>query len=328
MLAIILSILKIIGIVLLAILGIVLFMVILILFVPIRYRLDALVPETEFDKGFDVEKISASARFSWFIHIVSGGIDYPEKKEFYVKLFGIKIIPSGKKQKEKENSKKNDNDISSDNDEKEIDDKIEEKEDSEKLSYVEKSEMDGAKSEDNEKEPDDTTEKEETSDIKNEESRAFIEIITDFFEKVEHIIKTPQDVLQKMQYTISRVCGKIEMIKSTLENDIFKRAFALCKKKIIRMLKMILPDKTDIELMLGTGDPADTAGVMAFYGALYPFLYDKVRFDPDFERSVVKADVHLKGHITVFVILYCLLVCYFNKDVKKVIRRFKKIINS
>ena len=135
-------------------------------------------------------------------------------------------------------------------------------------------------------------------------------------------------MFEKIQYTISRVCDKIDMIKSTLENDIFKRAFELVKKKLIRIIKMILPDKCDVSIMFGSGDPAQTAEIMAGYGALYPILYNKIRFQPDFERKVVMADAHIKGHITVFTIVYSAAVCYFNKDVKKTIRRFKKIMNS
>ena len=135
-------------------------------------------------------------------------------------------------------------------------------------------------------------------------------------------------MLRNTQYTISRLCDKIGMIKTTLENDIFKRAFELVKGKLLRLLKMILPDKTKVDLELGLGDPADTAQVMALYGALYPMIFKEVSFEPDFDRKVVYADAHFKGHITVFTVLYCVCVCYFNKDVKKVIRRFKKIFNS
>ena len=138
----------------------------------------------------------------------------------------------------------------------------------------------------------------------------------------------PYNALEKIKYTISRVCDKMNMIKETLESDIFKRAFNLCKTKLIRVLKMILPDKCDIKLLLGTGDPAQTAELMGAYGCLYPVVHKKLSFSPDFERKVVKADAHMKGHLTIFTLLYCVGVCYFNKDVKKVIRRFDKIKNS
>ena len=91
---------------------------------------------------------------------------------------------------------------------------------------------------------------------------------------------------------------------------------------------MVLPDKIRADMLFGTGDPADTAEILAAYSALYPVLYKEVSFEPDFDRKVIGADVHVKGHITLFTILYCTLVCYFNKDVKKTIKRFKKIISS
>ena len=142
------------------------------------------------------------------------------------------------------------------------------------------------------------------------------------------LIKKPKHVFEKNRYTISRVCDKIRMIKNTLENDIFKRAYSLVKEKLARLLKMILPDKSRIELYLGMGDPATEAELMSVYGILYPVLYDKLKFTPDFENRALGADLDLKGHITVFTVIYCVAVCYFNKDVKKVINRFKKIMNS
>lgn len=308
MLTTFLTILKITGIVLLVIIALILLIILLVLFVPIRYKLDANVPETEFDKGFDIESISASARFSWLLHFISGGINFPKDKEFYVKVLGIKVFPRKKKDSEKDTVKESDTGKDKD--------KVTDRED-----FGEDSEHQILESTGSEAEIKSGTENED--DDKN-----LIEIFTEIVDTIENILKTPQNVFEKMQYTISRVCGKIDMIKTTLENDIFKRAFALVKKKLIKIIRMILPDKCDISLLLGTGDPANTASVMAFYGALYPVLYDKVSFEPDFDRAVCRADVHLKGHVTVFTIIYSVLVCYFNKDVKKVIRRFKKIMKS
>ena len=335
MLAGFLTALKIIGIVILCILAIVLLLLILILFVPIRYKIDASVPETDRNEKFDAEKISVKAKITWLLHFISAGIDFPNDKTFIVKVLGIKVFPREKK-KDKEAEKKTDTN----------NDKIETN-----ISYEEKSDMGELDAKDvSEKRPEETPESEKdegaqkaedikdsseennsncTDNLKNEpEDKSLIEIITDFFEKIENILKTPQTVLEKIQYTISRVCGKIGMIKTTLENDIFKRAFALVKKKLIKIIKAIMPKKINANILLGTGDPADTAEVMALYSALYPVLCKKVYFEPDFERKVVAADAHIKGRITTFTILVSLAICYFNKDVKKVIKRFKKIIES
>ena len=305
-----LTVLKIIGIVLLWILLIVLFLILLVLFVPVRYKADVDIPETELDNGFDVEKIQIKAGFSWLLHLLTGGIDYPASKEFTVKVFGIRVFP--RKNKEEDND---------------FEGNLDKKSDENVDNYADKEE---AHSSDNNS--DDLSEESSSNFTENSENetedKALIEIITDIFEKIENILKTPQTVLEKIQYTISRVCGKIGMIKNTLENDIFKRAFSLVKRKLIRILKMILPDRIRADILFGTGDPADTAEVLAAYSALYPMLYKKVSFEPDFGRKVLKGDIHVKGHITLFTILYCALVCYFNKDVKKTIKRFKKIFAS
>ena len=310
MLAGFLTVLKIIGIVLLWILLIVLFLILLVLFVPVRYKADVDIPETELDNGFDVEKIQIKAGFSWLLHLLTGGIDYPASKEFTVKVFGIRVFPRKNKEEDID-----------------FDGNLDKKSDENVDNYADKEE---AHSSDNNS--DDLSEESSlnfTENSENEtEDKALIEIITDIFEKIENILKTPQTVLEKIQYTISRVCGKIGMIKNTLENDIFKRAFSLVKRKLIRILKMILPDRIRADILFGTGDPADTAEVLAAYSALYPMLYKKVSYEPDFDRKVLKGDIHVKGHITLFTILYCVLVCYFNKDVKKTIKRFKKIFAS
>nr|MCR5156519.1 DUF2953 domain-containing protein [Butyrivibrio sp.] len=160
------------------------------------------------------------------------------------------------------------------------------------------------------------------------EPKNILDVIWKVIDTIDNILKTPLDVLEKLQYTISRVCGKISMIKSTLESETFDRAFTLVKKKLIRILKMILPDKFKADVVFGSGDPALTAELMGAYGALYHLLYNKVFFTPDFQEKVLEGEVHLKGHITLFTIVWSAAVVYLNRDVKRVIKRFKKIINS
>jgi len=329
MLAGVLTFLKILGIILLCVIGFILVLLLLILFVPVRYRIDSSIPRTDLEKGFDVEKIYAKVSFSWLLHILSGGIVYPENKQFEVRIFGIRIFPLRKKNEKADNK----------------DNKDEGKPSSgvvEMSNIPESDHVEAAKEEADSVETDtaEASEKEETNpsdgaaagkesdEEASDEPRSFLDVLWNIIDKVTNILETPQNVFEKIQYTISRVCGKISMIKTTIENDIFKRAFDLVKRKLLRIIKMILPDKCNIRLGLGTGDPAQTAELVGIFGAMYPFLFNKVSFEPDFDEKVIEMDAHLKGHITVFTIVYSAAVCFFNKDVKKVIRRFKKILRS
>ena len=333
MLAGVLGVLKIIGIVLLVILAVLIVLLLLILFVPVRYKADLYIPETEFDKGFDVEKIQLSARFSWLLHIFSGGIDFPENKEFYAKVFGIKVFPKKQKPEKEKADKKNEQEEKTDTDEnesgviemsdmQELENNLQEEttETSDDAQSGETDEAEGISLEESSENVEEEPEE--------EEEKALIEIIQDIIDKIENILKTPQDVFEKIEYTISRVCGKIIMIKTTLESDIFKRAYAQVKGRLIKIIKMILPDKYKAEILYGLGDPATTAEVMAAFGILYPLTMDNITVQPDFERQVVMVRAKVKGHVTVFTILYSVLICYLKKDVMKVIRRFKKIIST
>ena len=329
MLAGVLSVLKIIGIVLLVILAVILVLILLVLFVPIFYRVDAHVPETELDHGFDVQKVDASVKFSWLLFVIRGGISFPRDKEFTLRVFGVKILPKKEKDsKEKSEIKKEDDkeqasgpgiiemsDMGTENDIPENDaPKVDDKDDAS---------ADADNEEDLSSASDDIPEDES-------ENKTFIDVIWNIIDKIENILKTPLNVFEKIQYTISRVCDKIDMIKSTLENEIFKRAFELVKKKLLKLIRMILPDRCRIDAVFGTGDPALTAEVFGAFAAMRPFLSKKlkIRVSPDFDRKVVYTDTHIKGHITLFAALYITATCYFNRDVKKTIRRFKKILDS
>ena len=337
MLAVFLSVLKIIGISILVILLVAVFLLVLVLFVPVRYRIDGTVPKTMLDDGFDKNDTDLKIKFHWLLHILSGRYEYPADDAFTVRIFGIKVYPRKEKadkdseeKNEKKSHKKSREEKAEDNGR---DDIIREDMESgfEEVSAKDRSEAEAIHEEPAEKPADQVKESEEPSEfeiLESDDEEDFVTLwdaVDAIISFVLKVIKTPQNVFSKIKYTISRVCGKINMIRSTLESDTFARAYDLVKAKLYRILRMISPDKSDVKLMLGVGDPAIEGDIMALYGIMYPVLYDKVSFMPDFEQKVVQADVHIKGHITAFTVLYCVCVCYFNKDVKKIIGRFKKI---
>ncbi|MCR5402341.1 MAG: hypothetical protein K6E91_00765 [Butyrivibrio sp.] len=409
MLAGVLTVLKIIVIIILVILAVIIVFLLLVLFVPIRYRADALVPDTDLNKGFDAGSVTASASISWLYFVMWCGIEYPRNKRLTIKIFGLQIYPRKHKESgvtdskdetkpaDNENAKedaveepsgqlqhsdseggeKEDNaatgeedhgadsceanetgketsfgDTSSEKEEgaealtdtagsSDADNEAEEKTDTEE--NAETSQQDEASqntqtegsteaevNSDSDGITDDGKESQFTEDssLNDEDDGSFLDVIWAIIDIIDKIITVPMDVFEKIRYTISRACDRIDMIRATLENDIFKRAYALVKKKMIVILKMSLPDKCDIKLLAGTGDPVSTATITGVYGMLYPFLSRGVAFQPDFDRMAVMADVHIKGHITIFTIIYSAAICYFNKDVKKTVRRFKRIISS
>lgn len=88
---ILLTILKIIGIVLLIIVGLIIFAGVSVLFVPIRYS-GRIVGDME------NREVKADANVSWFLHFISIKIRFEENKvKYFLKIFGIKFVDSEKK---------------------------------------------------------------------------------------------------------------------------------------------------------------------------------------------------------------------------------------
>ena len=90
-LAILLTILKVTGIVLLCIIGLVLLVLLIVLFVPIRYKADGFYKDSDYN---------VKAKASWLLHVVTVSFDLKASKEPVIKAFGIKL--KGKKKKDEE----------------------------------------------------------------------------------------------------------------------------------------------------------------------------------------------------------------------------------
>ena len=138
-------------------------------------------------------------------------------------------------------------------------------------------------------------------------------------------------ILRNIKYTILKIYDKIKHIVrniryylAVIKSETFQRAYKVCSTQIVRLLKGILPKKLEGTLRIGTGDPASTGQVMAVYGILYPLLGDNIAITPDFEEQVIEGRLNIKGKITVFCILKTAWIIYFNKDLRRVMKLFKR----
>ncbi len=322
-----LAVMKIIGIVLLIIVAVLLFDLFLILFWPVRYYVEGRVDETDLETETEKlkERIFVKAGFSWFFNLIRGYISYPDEMAYTVKVLCFKIFPGKEKKKKESESENEELPI-------EMEEGFEEKEETGEEAAKEESSVGTETDSEGKTSEESGNETASDADIDNEdfseEKKSFFDVLKSIQEIVVKIIKTPQNVFNKIKCTISSIYDKINMIKKTLENDIFKRAFEVTKKRLIKVIKMILPKKIRADFLIGMSDPTVTADILAAYGILYPVLVNKVFITPEFDRSVLKGDFEIKGRIRIFTLLWAAAVLYFNKDVKKTVKRFNKIIKS
>lgn len=155
--------------------------------------------------------------------------------------------------------------------------------------------------------------------------------IQDFMSKIKQILEKIQESLKNIRYTIRRFCDKIKSTSDTikyycevLQSDAFRGSWSLCKEQIGDILRVLKPDKFEADLIIGMDDPASTGEILAVYGMMYPWIGQHVRVMGDFDRSRIEGQLYLKGKIRAFTFLRIALKVYRNKDIKALIKLFKK----
>lgn len=314
MISVLLTILKVLGILILALVGILLAVLLLVLFVPVRYM--ARADRTAEGEG----ALSLKLKVTWLLHLVSARFLYPEEAYIRVRVLGITVFRSDKpaptkKKKKPEKDKKPKKKAAAE----------------EKTAAREKAVSEEKTAAKEEAVSEERTAAEEKAASEEETAQSFFQKIASFFQKLARFCKKLVSILRNLRYTILQICDKIkEIVKNikyyiaVISSDEFKRTFQLCSGQAGVLLRHIRPRKIRGNLLIGTGDPASTGQVFAIYGMLYPFLGSRIVVTPDFERQIVEGDLFLKGRITLFKLVKCAWIVYFNKDLRRVIKMLKR----
>ncbi len=357
MLHILLLILKIIGITLGILIGIIILAVCLALFVPIHYRI-----EVERSEGEGKPPIEATAKVTWLLHFINMRLQYSSelKLRLRVLFFTIFRLPakekkgSGKKSKKK-NKENGSASKSGRKDKKKRSDRKSEQKDKEKVS--------GSESEQKNKEKIYGSESEQGIEEKSSEKKSDQPYNNKAEGKIqnksENIIKDDNaddntdnpdeenseqklsikeklikiwEFFQNIWYTIRGLCDRIKGILENIEyyldiikGDMFKASFALCKDELCSIFSYIRPRTFNMDLIVGTGDPASTGQVLAYYYAvLYPLLGPQANVQGDFEQKRIEGTALIKGKIKLFTFIKAAVRIYFNKDIRKLLKLFKK----
>ena len=330
----IVGILKIIGCCLAFLVCILLLFLFLFLFVPLRYRL-----EGHFYPG-DTEpqenRYFLHVSFSWLFHLIRGGISLPGEGSFTIRVAFWTLLPrkdrkmrTGRRRGRKEEKQTADQKDAErmmaveDSDPKETDAEAfagdhAEREEAEQREGKEERRTDAME---------ESLEEENSDDSLKHNLYERIRFFSVFGARVWEFLKKPYQVLKRIQYTIYSMYVRISMVKALLESDAFASAFRLALRKMGVVIRSLLPKSGKAELTIGLDNPADTASVLALYGILSPFLPRGVKVFANFEEPILTGDFRLHGRITCFCILRCGLALWMDGTVRRVVRRFQKIIN-
>ncbi|MDO4977436.1 MAG: DUF2953 domain-containing protein [Eubacteriales bacterium] len=340
-LSVLLFVLKLIGFLLLFLLTLVL----IILFVPVRYRMEG--------DSYHEKPIVGHIQITWFLHLINVQMNYLSKTLFYdLKIFG-KVFFSNRPdfleaKKEKEQAKR-----------KKAKEKAQKKEHLKKepvvaeeilvkdeIDYTEPDHeviMESADStvaaveiaEEENKEalpynptrqptvfPEEKTREKEQKE-KTQKKRKEKESKKDSNEKK----KTKEKKVNKKEGSLKEKKGireRLDEVKSMMEEYQIMKLLTILKNTLFRVLKHILPRKLEGRLRFGLDDPGITGRITGYAAAFYPFYCKTLTLQPDFQEKCLEGDLKGSGRIRLAFFLWILITLLLKKEIRKLIRLILK----
>lgn len=303
-------------------LGLILLAVLLILFCPVRYQAQA-----EKTRETPLKEASVAVRVSWLFRGVSLKITLEKgKSDLVVRILGIPVnrviayVKNRKKKVLKSESPQNPSEVGVVKE-----GKMEDFHESGKLSVEENTE----------KISNDSTAERDVYRAESEESGLFLEImgkiksmIAALLGTVKKILSFPKvftDKIRKITLTIRSFCGKMDWWKKFLSHPRVKEAWSFVWTDIKKLICHILPTRMEGQVTFGTEDPSITGAVLAALGISFPLHKNCVAVTPLFDgENVLEGSIRLKGRIYGCIFIKTAIQTYFNKNVKYVIRRWKR----
>lgn len=298
MVGVILTILKMIGIVLLSLLALLLILIGIFLFLPVNYRLKA---------SKNAEGARGCLYVNWLFHLLRFCLEYEQESGmvYSVKFLFFQIFPKEERNEKTIRTKK-----------------IKQVQTTKKKDKTEESRNNNHNAEVLQKKdiPKKTFQK-------NKEVPEEVQVV----EKKKSLFEMVKEKIRKLKFTFCKICDKMkeicsayEKLKEFISSEELKGSLKFLneqKKYLIRHLK---PSKADVYLHFGTEDPALTGEILAALSVVYPFYGYKLEVVPDFEQVCLEGNIFIKGKIQCYVVLMTAWRAYRNKHIRKMIEKMKK----
>ena len=277
MIGVLLTALKIIGIVILAIIALALLIILMVLFIPIRYR----------GKIYFKEVPDIALSVTWFFKFLSLNITYKDGLDIIGKAGWLFKVYSN-----------HDDDTDTNEEIEDYESKVEETVDTvnenkkEDITVESTDKVDVLKADNKIKELD----KQEKKQSKNKKSKS-----------------NKKKSSAKKESKLDKLINKAKDIHYLLTEEENKKTLLLMLEKTKNLLVHILPKKIVGFFKFGFDDPSTTGQVLEAVAIFYPLYRDDFKIVPMFYDEIIEVDISFKGRLRVFYALYIGLILWLNK---------------
>ena len=325
---VILTILKILGIILLVLLGLLLVIVFSVLFVPVRYRLEG----EKSSPGWS--EANGKVKVSWLLHLIHLRIQYQEKEldwEYY--LFGVPLKKAGaavrewkkkrrkkKVQGQKERRKK----------------AVQQKNEPEKRTAAKKKGQQKSTEKQTKPEKSKTAAPEakkteiKTAERKQQGKEKVSDKLSRFWNKCKKIVGSILEFPGKLKKKLTNIrltfrgfCDKIKQWRTLWNEESTQAALHFLTEKGRKLIRHVLPRKIRGSITFGCEDPALTGQILGAVAIAYPLYGKGVAVYPRFEEKILEGQLQMKGRIVAACLLWQAWKIYRNPDVRKTLKKIR-----
>ncbi len=118
---------------------------------------------------------------------------------------------------------------------------------------------------------------------------------------------------------------KVKHFKKVITSSVTKKAYRYAKNILKKLFKHIMPGKIKADINFGFEEPdltGKTLGYIAVTASAFNVNMKRINIVPDFEKSVLKGRICMKGHIVVGIVLIYLMKLYFNKEIHYLVKKY------
>lgn len=284
MIGILLTALKIIGIVILAIIALALLIILMVLFIPIRYR----------GKIYFKEVPDIALSVTWFFKFLSLNITYKEGLDIIGKVGWLFKVYSNH---DDEDNVTNEGIEDYESEVREIVDTVNENKEDISVDNTNKANV--------------ISEKKENLEAENK-----IKALDKQEKKQSKKKKSKSDKKKstaKKESKLDKLINKAKDIHYLLTEEENKKTLLLMLEKTKNLLVHILPKRIVGFFKFGFDDPSTTGQVLEAVAIFYPLYRDDFKIVPMFYDEIIEVDISFKGRLRVFYALYIGLILWLNK---------------
>ncbi len=301
---VVLTILKIIGLVLAGLIALLLLILLALLFVPIRYKFKGNAQKA------DPVDADVSAGASWLLHIINLKVHFDTANGFNgaLRVLFIKIKNFGKKEDKTEPVEKNIPSAVSP----EVIPTAEERIVTDNPEEISEEELNDILAEEETQADDDKTVCDKVEDagvtetVKEEAKKSFKEKL--------------QEKYQNIKQKITTLYEKALYYKNQVEDPENQRAAKLVLDRTVKLLKHFRPRKIKGGARIGFADPSTTGKILAVYYAILP-PSEHFRLTGEFNEEVIDGNLWFKGHLRLIHLLIFVIVLWNDPTVQSWIKK-------